>query len=83
MGKTISRIKGSTELEKLMDADSPAIAFDEFVYAANYNGSLTRFNIRGGEKLFSVDLSTTKPIKQFRDMVLAVNVDDEIIAFDA
>lgn len=66
MGKPISRIKGSTELEKLMDADSPAIAFDEFVYAANYNGSLTRFNIRGGEKLFSVDLSTTKPIKQFR-----------------
>ena len=65
-----------------MDVDSPAIAFDES-YAANYNGSLTRFNIRGGEKLFSVDLSTTKPIKQFRDMVLAVNVDDEIIAFDA
>ena len=81
--KPISRIKGSTELEKLMDADSPAIAFDEFVYAANYNGSLTRFNIRGGEKLFSVDLSTTKPIKQFKDMILAVNVDDEIIAFDA
>lgn len=81
--KPISRIKGSTELEKLMDADSPAIAFDEFVYAANFNGSLTRFNIRGGEKIFSIDLSTTKPILQFRDYILAINIDDEIIAFDA
>ena len=53
--KPISRLKGSTELEKLMDADSVAIPINEDVFAANYNGSLTRFNIRGGDKIFSVD----------------------------
>ena len=81
--KPISVIKGSTELEKLMDSDSPAIAFNDIVFAANYNGSLTRFNIRGGEKVFSVDLSTSKPFILYRDTIIAVNSDDEIIAFDA
>ncbi len=81
--KPISVIKGSTELEKLMDSDSPAIAFNDIVFAANYNGSLTRFNIRGGEKVFSVDLSTSKPFILYRDTIIAVNSDDEIVAFDA
>ena len=81
--KPISVIKGSTELEKLMDSDSPAIAFNDIVFAANYNGSLTRFNIRGGEKVFSVDLSTSKPFILYKDTIIAVNSDDEIIAFDA
>ena len=81
--KPISVIKGSTELEKLMDSDSPAIAFNDIVFAANYNGSLTRFNIRGGEKAFSVDLSTSKPFILYKDTIIAVNSDDEIVAFDA
>ena len=66
-----------------MDSDSPAIAFNDIVFAANYNGSLTRFNIRGGEKVFSVDLSTSKPFILYKDKIIAVNSDDEIIAFDA
>ena len=81
--KPISTIKGTTELEKLMDSDSPAIAFNDIVFAANYNGSLTRFNIRGGEKVFSVDLSTSKPFILYKDKIIAVTSDDEIIAFDA
>tara|TARA_B100002052_G_scaffold80030_1_gene73060 strand:- start:2882 stop:4060 length:1179 start_codon:yes stop_codon:yes gene_type:complete len=81
--KPISIIKGTTELEKLMDSDSPAIAFNDIVFAANYNGSLTRFNIRGGEKVFSVDLSTSKPFILYKDKIIAVTSDDEIIAFDA
>ena len=81
--KPISFIKGTTELEKLMDSDSPAIAFNDIVFAANYNGSLTRFNIRGGEKVFSVDLSTSKPFILYKDTIIAVNSDDEIVAFDA
>ena len=81
--KPISTIKGTTELEKLMDSDSPAIAFNDIVFAANYNGSLTRFNIRGGEKVFSVDLSTSKPFALYKDKIIAVSSDDEIIAFDA
>ena len=81
--KPISVIRGSTELEKLMDSDSPAVAFNDIVFAANYNGSLTRFNIRGGEKVFSVDLSTSKPFILYKDTIIAVNSDDEIIAFDA
>lgn len=81
--KPISTIKGTTELEKLMDSDSPAIAFNDIVFAANYNGSLTRFNIRGGEKVFSVDLSTSKPFVLYKDKIIAVSSDDEIIAFDA
>tara|TARA_B100001996_G_scaffold266527_1_gene208187 strand:+ start:1794 stop:2972 length:1179 start_codon:yes stop_codon:yes gene_type:complete len=81
--KPISVIKGSTELEKLMDSDSPAVAFNDIVFAANYNGSLTRFNIRGGEKVFSVDFSTSKPFILYKDTIIAVNSDDEIVAFDA
>ena len=81
--KPISTIKGTTELEKLMDSDSPAIAFNDIVFAANYNGSLTRFNIRGGEKVFSVDLSTSNPFILYKDKIIAVTSDDEIIAFDA
>ena len=60
--KPISRLKGSTELEKLMDGDSNVVTIGEDVFVANYNGSLTRFNIRTGEKIYSVDHSTSKPI---------------------
>ena len=81
--KPISRLKGSTELEKLMDADSVAIPVNEDVFAANYNGSLTRFNIRGGDKVFSVDHSTLKPIILHRNTIVSINTDEEILGFNA
>ena len=81
--KPISRLKGSTELEKLMDADSVAIPINEDVFAANYNGSLTRFNIRGGDKIFSVDHSTLKPIVLHNNTIISINTDEEILGFNA
>jgi outer membrane protein assembly factor BamB len=81
--KPISRLKGSTELEKLMDADSQAVPVNEDIFAANYNGSLTRFNIRGGEKVFSVDHSTLKPIILHKNIIASINTDQEIIGFNA
>ena len=81
--KPISRLKGSTELEKLMDADSKAVPINEDVFVANYNGSLTRFNIRGGEKVFSVDHSTLKPIVLHKNIIASINTDEEILGFNA
>lgn len=81
--KPISRLKGSTELEKLMDGDSNAITINEEVFVANYNGSLTRFNIRSGDKVFSVDHSTSKPILFNKGKILSINTDEEIIGFNA
>jgi len=81
--KPISMLKGSTELEKLMDGDSNAITVGEDVFAANYNGSLTRFNIRSGEKVFSVDHSTSKSILFSSGLIISINTDEEIIGFNA
>lgn len=81
--KPISRLKGSTELEKLMDADSKAVPINEDIFVANYNGSLTRFNIRDGEKVFSVDHSTLKPIILYKSTITSINTDEEIIGFNA
>ena len=81
--KPISRLKGSTELEKLMDGDSNAIAVNEDVFASNYNGSLTRFNIRSGDKIFSVDHSTSKPIIFYKGSIVSINTDEEIVGFNA
>ena len=81
--KPISRLKGSTELEKLMDGDSNAIAVNEDVFATNYNGSLTRFNIRSGDKIFSVDHSTSKPIIFYKGSIVSINTDEEIVGFNA
>ena len=81
--KPISVLKGTTELEKLMDSDTSAVAFQESIYVANFNGSLTRFDIRTGDKLFSVDFSTSEPLVLFRDLVIGISSDDEIIAYDA
>ena len=81
--KPISRLKGSTELEKLMDADSKAVPINEDIFVANYNGSLTRFNIRNGEKVFSVDHSTLKPIILHKSTIISINTDQEIIGFNA
>lgn len=81
--KPISRLKGSTELEKLMDADSKAVPINEDIFVANYNGSLTRFNIRNGEKVFSVDHSTLKPIILYKSTITSINTDQEIIGFNA
>jgi len=81
--KPISRLKGSTELEKLMDADSQAVPVNEDIFVANYNGSLTRFNIRGGDKVFSVDHSTLKPIVLHKNIIASINTDEEILGFNA
>ena len=81
--KPISRLKGYTELEKLMDGDSNAITVNEEVFVANYNGSLTRFNIRSGDKVFSVDHSTSKPILFNKGKILSINTEEEIIGFNA
>ena len=81
--KPVSRLKGSTELEKLMDADSKAVPINEDIFVANYNGSLTRFNIRNGEKVFSVDHSTLKPIILYKSTITSINTDQEIIGFNA
>lgn len=81
--KPISRLKGSTELEKLMDGDSDAISVNEDVFVANYNGSLTRFNIRSGDKVFSVDHSTSKSIIFNKGKILSINTDEEIVSFNA
>lgn len=81
--KPISRLKGSTELEKLMDADSKAVPINEDIFVANYNGSLTRFSIRDGEKVFSVDHSTLKPIILYKSTITSINTDQEIIGFNA
>jgi len=81
--KPISVLKGTTELEKLMDSDTSAVAFQESIYVANFNGSLTRFDIRTGNKIFSVDFSTSEKLVLFRDMIIGISSDDEIIAFDA
>lgn len=81
--KPISRLKGSTELEKLMDGDSNAVTVNEDVFAANYNGSLTRFNIRSGEKVFSVDHSTSKTITFNKGKIFSINTDEEILGFNA
>ena len=76
-------MKGTTELEKLMDSDSSAVAFGESVYAANYNGSISKFQIRTGEKDFSIDFSTSKPIVLYREKIIGTTNEDEIMAFDA
>ena len=81
--KPISVLRGSTELEKLMDSDTTPIAFDDSVYAANFNGSLTRFDIRTGDKVFSVDFSTSKDLIIYRDLIIGQSNDDKIVAFDA
>ena len=81
--KPISRLKGSTELEKLMDGDSDAISVNEDVFVANYNGSLTRFNIRSGDKVFSVDHSTSKSIIFNKGKILSINTDEEVVGFNA
>ena len=81
--KPISFLKGTTELEKLMDSDSSAVAFGESVYAANYNGSISKFQIRTGEKDFSIDFSTSKPIVLYREKIIGTTNEDEIMAFDA
>ena len=81
--KPISRLKGSTELEKLMDGDSNVVTIGEDVFVANYNGSLTRFNIRSGEKIYSVDHSTSKPIAFSNGFIISINTSEEIIGFNA
>ena len=84
MEKPNFKIKsGSTELEKLMDGDSNAIAINEEKFRrSNYNGSLTRFNIRSGDKIFSVDHSTSNQYYLIKERY-SINTDEEINGFNA
>ena len=56
---------------------------DVYKRQANYNGSISKFQIRTGEKDFSIDFSTSKPIVLYREKIIGTTNEDEIVAFDA
>ena len=45
--------------------------------------AITRFNIRSGDKIFSVDHSTSKPIIFYKGSIVSINTDEEIVGFNA
>lgn len=55
---TVSQPRGRNEIERLVDVDAPPVLAEDAVYAANYQGKLVAVNPRGGNVIWSRDVST-------------------------
>jgi outer membrane protein assembly factor BamB len=56
--KRVANPSGSSELDRMIDADATPVIFGEIIYAVTFNGNLTAFNIKDGSVAWQRELSS-------------------------
>ena len=54
----VATASGSSELDRVVDADATPIIFGDAVYAVTFKGNIAAFNLRNGEVLWQRELSS-------------------------
>ena len=77
----ISFLEGSSELENLIDADSAPILVKQLIFATNYQGNLTAFDIAQKRPVWSEDSSSFYSPIAVNNMIMVIQDDSSIISF--
>jgi|TARA_B100001059_G_scaffold222279_1_gene246056 outer membrane protein assembly factor BamB len=77
----ISFVEGTSELENLIDADSSPVFAKQVVFATNYQGNLTAFDIAQKRPVWNSKSSSFQSPVVTSNMILVVQEDGSILSF--
>ena len=77
----ISFLQGSSELENLIDADSAPILAKQLIFATNYQGNLTAFDIAQKRPVWNENASSFYSPIAVNNMIMVIQDDSSIISF--
>jgi outer membrane protein assembly factor BamB len=81
--QAIATIQGSTELERLVDADSTPIVFGTKVYSIAYNGNLVAVDMMSGRVLWKREYSSYRNIAIELNTLYLTDAKGSVTAVDA
>jgi len=79
----ISFVEGSSELENLIDADSSPVFANQLVFATNYQGNLTAFDIAQKRPVWSSKASSFHSPVIGQGMIMVIQDDGSILSFSS
>lgn len=79
----VSRPKGRTELERIVDIEGTPIVESGFVYAAAYNGNVAAMTRGQGRVLWKADLSTFHNLSYASGKLFVTTEDSRVVAYNA
>jgi outer membrane protein assembly factor BamB len=77
----ISFVEGSSELENLIDGDSAPILVKQLIFATNYQGNLTAFDIAQKRPVWSANASSFHSPVVANNMIMVIQDDGSILSF--
>ena len=77
----ISFVEGSSELENLIDADSAPILAKQLIFATNYQGNLTAFDIAQKRPVWNSKASSFYSPIVANNMIMVIQDDGSILSF--
>jgi outer membrane protein assembly factor BamB len=78
----VAQARGSTELQRLVDIDSPLIIDGDELYAASYQGKLERLSRDNGQLSWSRELSSYRGFTLDATTVYLSTAEGEVVALD-
>lgn len=79
----VAQPRGRNEIERLVDVDAAPLVLGETIYAASYQGKLVALNPRGGNVVWSRDVSTFDALASDGRNIYLVDDRGHVLAFDA
>ena len=73
---------GKSDVERLVDIDSPPVISDSMLFAGSYQGKLVAIDLRNGQTAWSRPLSVYLPMASDGDVLFVVNDQGVILAID-
>ena len=77
----ISFVEGSSELENLIDADSAPVIAKQLIFATNYQGNLTAFDIAQKRPVWNANASSFYSPVVANNMIMVIQDDGSILSF--
>ena len=79
----ISFVEGSSELENLLDADSSPVFSNQLIFATNYQGNLTAFDLAQKRPVWNSKASSFHSPVIGQGMIMVIQDDGSIISFSS
>ena len=79
----ISFVEGSSELENLLDADSSPVFANQLIFATNYQGNLTAFDLAQKRPVWNSKASSFHSPVIGQGMIMVIQDDGSIVSFSA
>ena len=79
----ISFVEGSSELENLLDADSSPVFANQLIFATNYQGNLTAFDLAQKRPVWNSKASSFHSPVIGQGMIIVIQDDGSIISFSS